>query len=192
MTKTDVLSALSGVGKMDPANVWVAGSAAIIPALAEDIDIWVIDSKVIKPKMFSPSLWTHYELPTYGSIIPLTAKIGCVIPPLFPQMSELKIEVMFTQGLKSIFDLLVYFDAPCHAFARNLAGFFVAGLDATLPGVPMPVPPDPDEMPAEHNCKCANCQAGYNKEVLHRKRIITFNERYADAEKTRQLLWLPS
>lgn len=126
MTKEIVLTTLRNLNA--DARVWVAGSAAIVPDLAGDLDIWVEATSTLKYESFNLDLWE--EKPQLYKSLPVDHKLQVTF-------NNLKIQVMFLEKGVSIFDLLGKFDVSCHQFARNVNGVFIAGSQATFPGTPI-------------------------------------------------------
>lgn len=209
MTPTSVMTALK---TLEPdRKVWIAGSAAICPALASDIDIWVLPKSTLKPEAFSPDIWTEFG-ENYTSIA--HKSIQCIIPAQPPYWPASRIQVMFVnEHIANIYDLLETFDVSCHAYGRNKDGFLVVHPKATIPGklinwINQPYDSSDDDDEASNNwCPQGECETcdGYwalkeaadaanppepKSEAPKLSRIERFTLRYANT--TPELLWLPS
>jgi hypothetical protein len=211
MTKQTVNEVLENVGLADP-RVWVAGSAAIYPEKAEDIDLWVMKNAKLKPEAFDAELWAEKPQPPKESGYPSNPQITKRLELQLPQVlgsAPLKIQVMFTDFLGPM-ELLDTFDASCHAYARNAQGFLVVHPKATRPGSPIVrlkgsssdwwITYSDEDFEKWYNNSvecCSSCKK--NAEMfknlrlqgdLTSKRIQEFTQRYADT--TPDLLWLPA
>lgn len=188
MTKEKVLKVLNDISSGDPA-VWVAGSAAICPALADDIDVWALKGSRLKPKDFNPDVWVDLGpiAQTYGDVLPgIIARKEATLPGLAGGES-IKIQVMLTDWI-DIYYGLNYFDCSCHAWARGYDGRLAASKEATLPGKPIVAKSYQTSYCGNPNCEvCAqlNAQAKW-----HTERVEEFLKRYANT--TPDMLWLPS
>lgn len=129
ITKEFVLSILNDINADN--RVWVAGSAAICPTLAGDVDIWISAKSKVKPELFDVNVWPEFSVPEYGSL-PVSKRIQ-------GSHEGNKIQFMFLNEGASIWDLLSGFDMSCHAWARNRAGFFIGAPGATFPGQPITI-----------------------------------------------------
>jgi hypothetical protein len=207
ITRKRVLEVLTALEADD--RVWVAGSAAIMPEKADDIDLWVMKKSELKAEVFEPSIWTDLQIaaeaPGYeGSTIPgITKRLQCVVPGIEGFGDGFTIQIMFT-SFKSPMDLLEHFDVSCHAWARNKDGFLVASPKATVPGSPIVRLKPPTENPyadyifCPDDCetcdsvkeKIAAWQATHLSEDLTDKRIQEFTLRYADT--TLDMCWMPA
>lgn len=187
MTSEKVMSTLNGIAGTDP-KVWIAGSAAICPQLAEDIDLWVMAKSALKPEAFDLNIWTEMPLmgDEYTDAIPnITKRLEVTVPSLGAE-PPLKVQVMFTQ-FKQPWQLLDYFDMSCHLYARNIEDILVVHKDATLPGSPIKLTGANNSLLAkEDGCPCPSCKV----HDYHQQRIEEFTTRYANT--TRDMLWLPS
>lgn len=144
-TRAQVLSTLKSINADD--KVWVAGSAAIYPELASDIDIWILPKSHLKATDFAPEMWTDItSTHDYPNLTIACSKRLELVVPEGIWGPALKVQVMFPQ-VKQIWELLDQFDVSCHAWARNKDGYLIAHPDATLPGSPIKwinEPPDMD------------------------------------------------
>jgi hypothetical protein len=134
MTKETILKAINAL-KADK-YVWVAGSAAICPALAEDIDIWVFPKSSVKYEQFDQNIWTPPSAEQAANYPPSLAvhKLEVAVPSSDFWEGH-KIQVMFVQPhIKNIKLLLDQFDCSCHRYARDKDGYLMAHPLATLPG----------------------------------------------------------
>jgi hypothetical protein len=166
-------------------RVWVAGSAAIIPEKADDIDIWTLKKSSLKPEAFNMDLWEEPLAPDGYSPMVLegvTKRLQTTVPAIDGYTEAIKLQVMFTQH-KTVFDLLETFDVSCHAWARNKAGFLVAHSKATLPGSPIV------SLLPSSGCDDPECSCNEHHK-LTAQRIEEFSKRYADTPAS--LCWLPA
>lgn len=210
MTPADVKKALNALGPDD--KVWVAGSAAICPALAEDIDIWILKKSNLLAEKFSSAIWNQVDPTEYQSNVHGISSIREVHIEGGKYWPEQKIQVIHTTH-KTIFDLLYSFDVSCHCFARNRHDYFVARPGATLPGQPIKILNGATEYqvnyPSTSKCggPCSECwpdtpdnnpPEDYVDEGVKPtttltktgKRLQEFTARYANT--TPDMLWLPS
>lgn len=187
MTPEKVLEILKSTTSNSPA-AWVAGSAAICPQLAEDIDIWLLGRGAIpKPMDYSPNIWT--DLPPIGdeytdTLSGVLARKKATIPAIGPNPA-IKVQIMWTNW-SAITVGLDQFYASCHKWARDLKGHFVGGSGATFPGQPIKL----KEYPEWNGCDCPQCSKAKSAAAYHQTRLADFTARYADP--TKFVLWLPS
>lgn len=185
MTPDKVLSTLRGIAGPDDDQVWVAGSAAICPALAQDIDIWSLAGSKLKPKQFNLDIWE--ELPViddYTDSIPgIISRFQTTMPALLGG-EAIKVQVMLTSH-KDIWNLLDYFDCSCHVYARNIYNCLSIDPEATLPGSPVKLLGNAEITLMEEGCTCATC----TNQRYHLARQAKFTDRYANV--TPDQLWLP-
>lgn len=185
ITRKRVLQALEALGADE--RVWVAGSAAIIPEKADDIDVWVLKKSGLKPEAFDGALWEPILTPEgypEKSIAGVTKRIQTVVPAVEGWTEAIKLQVMFTSW-GNIFDLLETFDVSCHAWARRQDGFLVAHPKATLPGSPIVRL----QGSLTGLCNCDDCKA-LAKTDLTETRIQEFTTRYANTKGGD--CWLPN
>ena len=197
MTRDTVMGTLRSIaGEHD--KVWVAGSAAICPDLAGDIDLWVMRKSGLKPEMFNKDIWADIgqeQFQNYNSAIPgITARLETTLPAV-GDVAPLKIQIMFTDH-PTIWDLMDYFDCSCHLYARDKDGCLAVDPEATLPGSPVRlVGPAAYLESADFDgpsavCDCNDCKKERANGNWHVARKEKFTQRYAHT--TRELLWLPS
>jgi hypothetical protein len=175
-------------------KVWVAGSAAIMPEKASDIDLWVMKKSTVKAEVFEPSIWTDIgKLPDGYEVIPgITKRLQCNVPGIEGFGDAFTIQIMFTQ-FRQPWDLLEHFDVSCHAWARNKDGFLVASPKATVPGSPIVRLKSKGNYDWANACDCEDCKK-FQKTLIEPdltdKRIQEFTLRYADTKGAD--CWLPS
>lgn len=117
-------------------KVYVAGSAAIVPELAGDVDIWVGGKSKFKPSNLDMGVWAEKTCPSdiegYESL-PVDYRYEAFVPG--PDNLMVKVQIMFLTPGTSIWDLLAQFDCCCHMFARTRAGNMMVGKAAVSPSV---------------------------------------------------------
>jgi hypothetical protein len=195
ITRKRVLEVLTALEADE--RVWVAGSAAIMPEKASDIDLWVMKKSDLKAEAFEPAVWNDIGLlPGNYEVIPgITKRLQCNVPGIEGFGDGLTIQIMFT-SFKQPWELLEHFDVSCHAWARNKEGILVASPKATVPGSPIVrlKQKGPDWLQGfEISCECDDCQKAkilITEPDLTDTRIQEFTLRYADT--TRDMCWLPA
>jgi hypothetical protein len=192
VTPEKVLKILNDISSGDP-HVWVAGSAAICPALANDVDIWVLGASKLKPKAFNPEVWASKPPldfdPNYVDVIQgITTKREATIPSIAGS-EAITIQVMFTTWA-DIYEGLKQFDCSCHVWARGWDGRLAATADSTLPGKPIKELTAYKENYFEESCSCSVCSAYKTKRDWYLQRVEEFTQRYANTAP--DLLWLPT
>jgi hypothetical protein len=129
-----VLSDLITIGG-DP-HIFVAGSAAIRPDKAEDIDVWVPKGSVFDPKKLPKDIWFARDSREdgYSNVIPVRYKYeSATWDPAF------SVQIMWLGECLRPIELLNLFDVSCHAYALLADGTQVKAPWATRPGDPITV-----------------------------------------------------
>lgn len=111
-----------------------AGSAAIRPETANDVDIFTVG--------MSPVGAAYTLLDIMGLGWKMKDKGHYASNPIIDRIFETFIEgsmvqLIITQGIKTVNDLLNSFDCSCHAWAIDRDGFMTRHPKATLPGKPI-------------------------------------------------------
>lgn len=196
VTRQQVISTLTTLDA-DRKHVWVAGSSAIYPEKADDIDIWVFPKSDLKVEAFNETLWEDFPAPSYGNSLPIKARRQATVPG-GPWGDPVKIQVMFVENCKDIFYLLNCFDVSCHAWARNVEGYLVGHPKATFPGQPIHWINEPLQANTNYLCaegSCGVCDKTWAAlKAAHKPdgptRLEDLTTRYAGT--TTDLLWLPA
>lgn len=131
MTKPTTQTVLKLLNKFSD-NTWVAGSAAIAPHKADDIDVYFLSPNLpLLAQVATP--FGSFSVPSHTTYPTSDAKILTIIDTEF---EDHKVQLIWS-GHTCIHALLASFDVSCHAWAINKLGQRVHHPDATLPGEPI-------------------------------------------------------